>query len=68
MKAEVNFLQVEYSSQIVRDRKVCGTIGPVDSALAKMHEAEVHVFSDSVVGLGKTSAEHARSQIQQKVG
>ena len=48
-----NFLQVESSSQILRSKKVFETMGPVDSEVSKMHEAEVHeaevhVFSDSV--------------------
>ena len=33
-------------------KKVCETTGPVDNELSKMHEAEVHVFSDSVLCLG----------------
>ena len=31
MNAVENLLQVEYSSQILRDKKVCETLGSVDS-------------------------------------
>ena len=47
-KAEGNFLQVDTSSPILRKLRVCETPGPFDGELSKMHEAEVHLFSDSV--------------------
>ena len=50
-----NLLQIESSSQICETKKVCETIRPVDSEVSKMHEAEVHVFSDSVLRLGKSA-------------
>ena len=31
------------------------TIDPVDSELTSMHETEVHVFSDSVIYMGKST-------------
>ena len=51
--AEGNLLQVETSSQILKEKRVCETIGPFNSELLKMQEAEVHVFSDSVLCMGK---------------
>ena len=36
----------------MRNKKVCETIGPVDSELSQMHEAEVHVFQGSVLCVG----------------
>ena len=32
---------------------VCETLYTFDSELSKMHETEVHVFSDSVLRIGK---------------
>ena len=52
-KAEGNLLQVDTSSQILRKQKVCETIRPFDGELSKVHEAKVHVFSDSVLCVGK---------------
>ena len=51
MNVEGNLLQVDHSSQILRDKKVCEAIGPVDCALS----AEVHVFSDSVLCVGNSA-------------
>ena len=48
-------LQVEYSSQNLRDKQVCETNSPVDSELWKMQEAHVDVFSDSVLSMGKSA-------------
>ena len=54
-KTEGNLLQVDTSSQILRRQRVCYTIGPFDGYMSKMREADVHVFSDSVVNLGKAA-------------
>ena len=51
--AEGNLLQVDTSSQILTKQGVCGTISPFDGELSKMHDAEGHVFSDSVLCMGK---------------
>ena len=53
--AEENFLQVESLCQISRNKKVRETHGPIENELSKVHETEVHVFSDSVVCLGKSA-------------
>ena len=52
-KAEGDLLQVDISSLIFKNKRVCETIGPFDGDLSKMHEVEVHVFSDSVLCLGR---------------
>ena len=52
-KAEGNLLQVNTSSQIWRKQRVCETLTPFDGELSKMQDAEVHVFSDSVLCMGK---------------
>ena len=49
VSAEGNILQIESSFQILRSGKVCETSGPFDTELSKMFEAEVHVFSDSLM-------------------
>ena len=46
-KAEGNLLQVDNPSQILREQNVCQTNSHFDGELSKMHEAEVHVFSES---------------------
>ena len=51
--SEGNLLQVDAWSQILRNKNVCETIGPVGKKLSKVHKADVHVFSDSVPCLGK---------------
>ena len=38
------------ASNLVK-KKVCETIGPIVNELSRMHEAEVHVFSDTVLCL-----------------
>ena len=48
-----NLLQIESPCQVLRNKEVCETIGPVDNELSKVHKADVHVFSDSVLCLGK---------------
>ena len=50
--AEGNILQVDTSSQILRKTTVCEAIRPFDEELSHMHEAEVYVFSDSVLCMG----------------
>ena len=51
---QVKVTEVATSSQILRKQRVCETIiSPFDGELSKMHEAEVHVFSDSVLCMGK---------------
>ena len=52
-RAKGNLLQVDTSSQILRKQIVCETISLFDGELSKMHDAEVHVFSDSVLCMGK---------------
>ena len=47
LKVERDLLQVDTSSQILRKQRLRETIGPFDGEVFKMHEAEVHVFSDS---------------------
>ena len=54
MKAEGNFLLIEYPFQILR-KKVCETMSPIDNELSKMHKTNNHVFSDSVLCLGKST-------------
>ena len=56
-KAEGNLLQVD-NSFILDQQGVCETISPFDGELSKMHEAEVHVFSHSVLCMG----EHAMNE------
>ena len=51
--AEGNLLQVDTLSQILRKQKVCETMSLFDGKLSKMHDAKVHVFSDSVKCMGK---------------
>ena len=46
--AEGNLLQVDTSSQILRKQWVCDAVSLFGGELSKMHEAEFHVFSDSV--------------------
>ena len=48
-KAEDILLQVDTSSQILRKQLIVDTISPFDWEVSTMHEAEVHVFSDSVL-------------------
>ena len=52
-KADRNFLQVDTSSQILRRQRVCEAISLFDGDLSKMHDANVHVFLDSVSCMGK---------------
>ena len=52
MGAEGNLLQIESPVQILRKKEIRETIGPVDIELSNVHEADVHVFSDSVLCLG----------------
>ena len=59
VSAEGNFLQIQSPFQILRNKKICGTIGPFDNESSKMHEAEVHGRSMS----GKAGDEHARNQV-----
>ena len=56
-KAEGKLLQVDTSSQILRKQWICEATGPFDGKCSKMHEAEVHLFSDSVFMHGKSSDE-----------
>ena len=42
-------MQVESPYLILRNREVCQTIGPVDTELSQVYEADVHVFSYSVL-------------------
>ena len=49
MGADSNLMQDESPYLILRNREVCQTIGPVDTELSQVHEADVHVFSDSVL-------------------
>ena len=42
--------------QILREKRVCETIGLFDSGLSKMHEAEVHVFLDAVFCVSEKQA------------
>ena len=37
------------ASEILRKQRGCEIISPFDGELSKMHEAEVHVFSDVVL-------------------
>ena len=53
MTVEDNLLQIDSPCQVLRNQEVCETIGPVDNELSKVHNADVHVFSDSVLCLGK---------------
>ena len=55
MKAEGDFQQIESPFQILRNKTVFETIGPIDTELKKMHEDEVHVFSVSVLLLGNSA-------------
>ena len=48
-----DLLQVANSSEILSEQRVCVTLGPFDKELSKMHEAEVHAFSDSVLCTGR---------------
>ena len=48
-KAEGSLMQVDISSQILRKQMVCDKISPFSGELSKVHEAKVHVFSDSVL-------------------
>ena len=48
-----NLLQIEPLFQILRNKQVCETIGPIDNELPKVQETEVHIFSDSVLCLGE---------------
>ena len=52
-KAEGNLLQVDNSSQMLRKQRFCETTGPFDGELLIVHEAEVHVVSDSNLCMGK---------------
>ena len=49
---EGNLLQIESPSEIFRIKEVCETSGPVDNEVSRVHEADVHVFSDSIVCVG----------------
>ena len=49
---EGSLLLIESPSEIFRIKEVCETSGPVDNELSKVHEADVHVFSDSIPCLG----------------
>ena len=55
MKAEDNLLQIESPFQILRNKQVCETIRPIDNELSKMHAAEVHIFSEPVLCLGRSA-------------
>ena len=55
MKVEGNFLQIEIPFQVVRNKKLSETVCPLDNELSKMHEAEIHELSDSVLCLGKSA-------------
>ena len=41
------------ASQILRKQRGCEIMSPFDGELSKMHEAEVHVFSEVVLCMGK---------------
>ena len=62
MNAECNLFADWVPCQILRNKSVCETTGPIDNELSKMHEAEVHVFSDSVLCPGKSAT--ASSEIK----
>ena len=47
LKAKGNLLGVDTPSRILRQQRICETMGLFDGELSKMHEAEVHVFSYS---------------------
>ena len=52
-KAEGNILKVDTSSQMLGKHRIWETTCLFDWALSKIHDAEVHVFSDSVLCMGK---------------
>ena len=52
-KEKGNLLQVDTSARILTKQRVCETNSPFVTELSKMHDAEVHVFSDSVLCMGK---------------
>ena len=45
--------KIESSFQILQRKQVCETSCPVDTELPNMHEAEVPIFSERVLCLGK---------------
>ena len=66
MNAEGHLLQIESPFQILRNREVCETRGPNDNELSKMHEAEVHVFSNSLLWLGKSAMNESEMKFTER--
>ena len=62
-----DLLQVVNSSEILSEQRVCGTLGPFDEELSKMHEAEVHVFSDSVLCTGRGAMNEPDAKFTKKM-
>ena len=52
-RANGNLLQVDTSSRILTKQRVCETNSLLVTELSKMHDAGVHVFSDSVLCIRK---------------
>ena len=53
LQAAGNRLLTESPHEIMRNKKICETIGPIDNEVSRMDEAEVHIFSDSVSCMGE---------------
>ena len=57
-------MQLDTSLQILRKQRICETIDPFYGELSKMHDAEVHVFLDSVLHMGeKKDDERVTNQV-----